>query len=105
MRASPKDHPQAGASRGVALNRCAFLAAACLQEIERIPYAVLIVRNVAKREAHFDSAERPAQHQIVEPAEMADPKNLAAHLAESLAQRQIVAIENRFAKRIGVVAL
>src|SRR5205823_9555130 len=85
--------------------RRALVSAALPQEFERLAYAVPLMRHVALREPHFDAAQRTAQHQLVEPSEMSDPKDLAAHFAEALPERQIETIENNVAKRVGVVSI
>src|SRR5438270_8237981 len=83
----------------------ALMAAALPQEFERLAYAVSLMRHFALCESHFDAAQRTAQHQLVEPSEMSDSKDFAAHFAEPLAKREIETIENNVAKRVGVVSI
>ena len=52
-------------------------------------------------EPHLDPRQGPDQHQIIDPAEMADPEHLACDFAQTGAQRDIEAVENDRAHRIG----
>src|SRR4029077_892099 len=63
------------------------------------------VRNAGAVEAHLDPAQRAAQHQIVEMAEMADAEDPALHLAEPGAERHVETVEDDVAHPVGVKAV
>src|SRR6476659_9958206 len=94
---SKSGRPQAPRSR--------ILPPAFPQIRQRLAYPVLCVWNLARSKAHLDTAQCPAQRQVVEKTQMPDAKHSAGELAESHAQRHVVALEDRAAQQVGVVTL
>src|SRR6185312_16101605 len=60
-----------------------------LEVVERGAYAARAVRDLRRREPHLHAAQRAAQHEVVEPAEMPDAEHLAGELAEPLPERHV----------------
>ena len=76
----------------------------CLGEVvERCLDAAFAVRNVGEAKAHRYAAQRARQHQVVEVAKVADPKNLAFHLTKPGPEGHVKVIEDETAHRVGVV--
>src|SRR5262245_58147361 len=80
-------------------------ARALAKEGKRLQHAAGTVRDILERQAHLDAAQRPAQHEIVEPAQVADPEHAARELAQARAERQVEAREDIAAQCVGVMAV
>src|SRR2546427_4059509 len=89
-----------GNSRGLARSGACALG----KVIERREHAALFVRNVRERETHLYAGEGAREHQIVEVAEVSDPKYLPCELPQTGAERHVVGFEDDLAQRVGVVA-
>ena len=61
------------------------------------------VRYAGAVQPHLDPAQRAAQHQVVEMAEMADAEDLALQPAEAGAERHVEAVEDDLAQPVGIV--
>src|SRR4030095_7560555 len=60
---------------GAPLRRRCRLFAGFLQITQCVPHAILLVRNPARGKSHLDAAQRSAQHEVVEKAQMPDPED------------------------------
>ena len=56
-------------------------------------------------EPHLDAGQGAGEHQIVEIAQVADPEHPPGELAETVAERQVVTLEDGRAQRVGIEAL
>src|SRR6267142_1997199 len=74
------------------------------QEVERGGNALLANGHACESQAHFDSAQRACERQVVEVAEMTDTKHLSLHLSQPCAERHVETIEDDLAHLVGVMA-
>ena len=56
-------------------------------------------------QSHLDAGKRAGEHQVVEIPEVTDPEHAAGELAEPVAERQVVVLQNGRAQRVGIEAL
>ena len=82
-----------------------FVALRFRQIVKGCHHASLFVRHACETESHFDAAERPGQHEIVEAAQVPDPKNPALQFREACSERHVKVIENDFSEPVGIVTL
>src|SRR4030095_3092239 len=85
-------------ARGIVLVGSAFT-----QERERFDHAARAVRDVFEGKPHLDAAQRSAQHEIVEPAQVTDREHAPCELAETRPERQIEAREDLAPQRVGIM--
>src|SRR5437868_1977898 len=64
------------------------------QKSQRIVHSTFAVRHSAGSKSHLDPAQRSAQGQIVEKAEVANAKHAAQETPKPHAERQVVAREH-----------
>src|SRR5260370_20704417 len=63
------------------------------------------MRYARKAQAHFDSAQSPGEHDVVEAPQMADAKSFAREFTQTSAQRHIEIIQNNFTQAVRIVTL
>src|SRR4029077_8922539 len=61
------------------------------------------MRYTRQPHSHFDSAQSSREHEVIETAEMANPKSFAGELAQPRPKRHIEIFEDDFAQPIRVV--
>ncbi len=64
-----------------------------------------LVRHTGQTKAHFDSAEGPRQHQIIEAAKMPDAKDFAGELGKAGSQRHVKVLQDNAPQPIRIMAL
>src|SRR5580704_2566770 len=74
------------------------------QAIQGGHHAAFVVRYTRQAQSHFDSAQSSREHEVIETAEMANPKSFAGELAQPRPKRHIEVFEDDFAQPIRVVA-
>ena len=63
------------------------------------------MRDAVDAQCHLDRGKRAKQHRLIQITQMADPKNLAAELAQAATERHVETIPHGFAERVAVVAV
>src|SRR4029077_9248265 len=66
-------------------------------------YAAFFMRYTRQAQGHFNSAQSSREHEIVEAAEMSNPKSFSGELAQPRPQRHIEILKDDFAQPIRVV--
>ena len=74
------------------------------EEIHRRLHAAAGERDAGELQAHLDAGERGHQGQVVAVAEVADAEHAALDLAQAGAEREVEALVDELAQRVGVDA-
>src|ERR1700680_2878723 len=74
----------------------------CTQQLQRGVHAAWVDGNLGQLQPHLHPGESPGQCQVIEMAEVADPKGASRELAQASTERHVETVQDDLADLVGV---
>jgi hypothetical protein len=81
------------------------LTCICRKSVEGRGNTTAVVRNASEPKTHFDAAECSSEHQVVEAAQVSDPKYLVGKLGQACTERHVKFFKDDLSQLVRVISV